>query len=295
MEPQGNIQKYLPSREFRIRAIAVVALLLIALSVYKIAIFFKNRINRNGTTNLIIKPDVIQKDSNDNEIPDWEESLWGLNPDKNGASNKEFILAKREALAKENAEGINLDAPVGEYETLAREFFAIIMSLQESGDLNENSMQSVSNTIGEKITATPLKDDYTQSMILTIKTNPANTEAYSIKLANLINKYDQKDIGKELTFMSVGLTSNDPQAFVEAETVATAYRDFSKELIKIQVPNAFSTTHLTLANNYEKVAQSIEGMTQMLVDPILGMKAIINYKKYTDAIVENIDTLSKDL
>lgn len=295
MEPQDNIQKYLPSKQFRARAIAIVILLVIALGVYNITIYFKNRLSKNGTTAIVIEPDVIQKDSNGNEIPDWEESLWGLDPHKNGSSNKEFILAKREALARENAEGINLDAPVSENETLAREFFAIIMSLQESGNLDEATMQSVSNTIGEKITATPLPDKYTKAMILTTKSNPANNKAYGEKLATLMDKYDQKDLGKELTFISVGLTSNDPQAFVEAESVASAYREFSKEVLKIEVPNTLSTTHLALANNYEKVAQSIEGMAQMLVDPIVGMKAIINYKKYTDALVANIDTLSNDL
>jgi len=295
MEPQDNIQKYLPSKEFRARAIAIAILLVVAFSVYNIAIYFKNRIGKNGTAAVVIEPDVIQKDSNGNEIPDWEESLWGLNPHKDGASNKEFILAKREALARENAEGINLDAPISENETLAREFFAIIMSLQESGDLDETTMQSVGDTIGEKITATPILDKYTKGMLLTIKSNPANNKAYGEKLATLMDKYDQKDIGRELTFISVGLTSNDPQAFVEAESVASAYREFSEEALKIQVPNTLSDTHLDLVNNYEKVAKSIEGMAQMLVDPIVGMKAIINYKKYTDALIANIDTLSNDL
>lgn len=91
------------------------------------------------------------------------------------------------------------------------------------------------------------------------------------------------------------MSTEDPQAFIEAEAVASAYRAFAKELIKIQVPTPLSTTHLSLANNYEKVAQSIEGMSQMLTDPMIGMKAIINYKKYTDALVSDIETLSKDL
>lgn len=295
MEPQDNIQKYLPSKEFRTRAIAIVILLVIAIGVYNIAIYFKNRLGKNGTTSVVLEPDVIQKDSNGNEIPDWEESLWGLDPHKNGASNKDFILAKREALARENAEGINLDAPVSENETLAREFFAIIMSLQESGNLDETTMRSVGDTIGEKITATPIPDKYSKEMLSTIKNNPGNIEAYSEKLATLINKYANQDVGKELTFISVGLTSNDPQAFVEAEKVASAYKEFAQEALRIQVPTTFSVTHLALINNYDKVGSSIEGMSQMLVDPILGMKSIVNYKKYTDALVANINTLSNDL
>ena len=289
------MRDYLPSKQFTARVIVLAIIVLLVFGIYSIVKFFKNRSADKNATALIIKPDVIQKDSNDNGIPDWEESLWGLDPFKNGESNKEFILAKREALAKENNIDPNSGEPLSENDTLSREFFAIIMSLQQSGNLDEASMEAVGNTIGEKITATPIPDIYTKEMILTIKTNPANTNAYYEKLGNLINKYDQQDVGRELTFISVGLSTEDPQAFVEAEAVASAYRAFAKELIKIQVPTPLSATHLSLANNYEKVAQSIEGMAQMLTDPIIGMRAVINYKKYTDALVSDIDKLSNDL
>lgn len=105
-------------------------------------------------------------------------ALWGLDPDGDGESNKEFILVKRETLARENNIDPNSGEPLSENDTLSREFFAIIMSLQESGNLNEESMQAVGDTIGEKITAVPIPDVYTKEMVLTIKTNPANTDAY---------------------------------------------------------------------------------------------------------------------
>lgn len=285
------MENYLPSKQFTKRVTAIVVLLVIAFGVYKIAIFFKNKMGKDSSYT-VIEPGVIQKDSNDNGIPDWEESLWGLDPKGDGESNKEFILIKRETLAKENASDLSNDGPLSENETLSREFFAIIMSLQESGNLDEASMQSVADTIGQKIVAVPLTNKYNKEMVLTIKANPANTDTYSTKLANLINKYEQKDLGKELIFISVGLSTNDPQAFTEADKVADLYSLFAEELMKIQVPNTLSDIHLSLANNYEKVSQSIKDMSQMLVEPLSGMKALINYKKYTDAIVNNIDTLS---
>lgn len=287
--------KYLPSKQFIAKAIIALVLIIVAFGVYKITIFIKNKLQNKGQTSLIIKSDVIQKDSNNNGIPDWEESLWGLNPKGDGSSNKEFILAQRETLAKENALNNDTNQPLSENETLSREFFSVIMSLQESGNLDEVSIKAVGDTIGQKIIAAPIPDLYTKSMVLSIKANPASTSAYTTELANLFNKYKDKDIGKELTFISVGLTNNDPQAFIEADKVASAYRSAGKELLKIQVPNTLSDTHLALANNYEKVAQSIEGMSDMITNPLSGMKAVINYKKYTDALVSNVETLSKNL
>lgn len=290
------MKDYLPSREFLTKLIVVVLLSVLVLGIYKISIFFKNR-ERNGVNKkLVIKPDVIQKDSNDNGIPDWEESLWGLDPDKNGNENKEFILSKRRELARDsNTSDSVQNGKLSENETLSREFFAIIMSLQESGNLNEESLDAVSQTIGEKITATPISDIYNINMLSTIKNNPANTQAYYNSLSKLINKYDQEDLGRELTFISVGISTNDPGAIALAVKIAGSYRAFAKDALKIQVPTTLATIHLSLLNNYEKTAISIEDMSEVLDNPLNGMKALINYKKYTDGIVSDIEKLSTDL
>ncbi len=296
MEPLSNKMKnYLPSKQFIARATIVAILLILSVGIYKISIFFKNRLSDKNQSNLIIKQDVIQKDSNDNTIPDWEESLWGLDPFGKGESNKEFILAQRKILAKENGAEVNSNQPLSENETLSREFFSVIMSLQQSGNLDETSIQAVSETIGQKVVAVPINDIYSRNMLLSIKTNPANIDTYYGDLATLFDKYQTKDIGKELTFISVGLTTSDPQAFAEASIIATDYKSFGKDLMEIEVPNTLANAHLSLANNYEKIGQSIEEMTKMLEDPFSGMKAVINYKKYTDALTVDFDRLSENL
>ncbi len=289
------MNNYLPSKQFISKVVVIFLLLVLALGIYKLVIIFKNK-KPSGARTLIIKPDVIQKDSNGNSIPDWEESLWGLDPHKNGDENRQFILAKRRDLAKEsNVTLENQSGPLSENETLAREFFAIIMSLQESGDLNEVSIQSIGDTIGEKITATPIADIYSASMLEVTKANPANTNTYSDALSKLFDKYKNEDIGKELTFISVALSTNDPGALKEAGKVGASYKAFGRDLLKITVPNTFSGTHTALANDYEKVGETIDGMSVMLDDPITGMKSIINYKKYSDALVADIEKLSNQL
>ena len=188
MEPLSNKMKnYLPSKQFIARATIVAILLILSVGIYKISIFFKNRLSDKNQSDLIIKQDVIQKDSNDNTIPDWEESLWGLDPFGKGESNKEFILAQRKILAKENGAEVNSNQPLSENETLSREFFSVIMSLQQSGNLDETSIQAVSETIGQKVVAVPINDIYSRNMLLSIKTNPANIDTYYGDLATLFD------------------------------------------------------------------------------------------------------------
>ncbi len=113
------MKNYLPSRKFVIRTATIAILLIVAISVYKITLFIKDKLTKKDPVVMTIKSDVIQKDSNNNGIPDWEESLWGLDPKGDGVSNKEFIMTQKEALAKENNVNPVDNQPLSENETRA--------------------------------------------------------------------------------------------------------------------------------------------------------------------------------
>jgi hypothetical protein len=54
-------------------------------------------------------------------------------------------------------------------------------------------------------------------------------------------------------------------------------------------------TVLGAANNYEKTGQTIKDLAKILSDPIVGMKALINYKKYNDALASDLEKISETL
>ncbi len=286
-------KKYLPSKFFVIRIAFILVLAVTIFGVYEIVTYFKNRPSGKAPVKVMVK-DIVQKDSNSNGIPDWEEYLWGLNPLKDGPSNKEFILAKRKTLAENNGiteDGSNLTST----DQLSREFFSIVMSLQQSGSLNEDSIKLVSEAIGKKIESTPIPDVYTKEM-LTVKTDSISARTnYFNQFKNLSAKYEGRNIGDELVFISQGLKNNDKTAMKATKSVSDAYKEFGQELMKIPVPTSIASIHLDLANSYEKTGQSIEGLTQILDDSMVGMKAIINYKKYSDAIVSDIEYIGDNL
>lgn len=287
--------KYLPSKMFVIRIAVVIAIIAIVFSVTKIVKYFQNKPNSKTPMKVLVK-DIVQKDSNSNGIADWEEYLWGLDPNKNGPENKEFILAKRKTLAENN--NLNTDDKTvvsTENEALSKEFFATIMSLQQTGNLNEASIASVSEAIGKKIEATPIPDIYTMAMIKTTKDSDASNIAYFTAFNKLLTKYENEDIGKEITIISQGLGTNDPQALYVVRPIASAYRAFGKELVKLPVPNSIAPLQLELANNYEKTGESLDDLTKTILDPMVGMRALINYKKYSDALVTDLNKISESL
>lgn len=283
-------KEYLPSKKFIATVSIIVIVFLIVFGVSKLAVFFKNKLGDKAPTKLLVK-DLVQQDTNNNGIPDWEESLWGLNPNENGPSNKEFILAERAKLAKNQPAQEGTPEAVENTE-LAKEFFAVLMSLQQSGNLDDGSIKSISEALGQKIVAAPINPIYTRDMLDKQAPTEAATEAYLKNVGKLMQQYQDKDMGNELNYISQGLMRNDPQATALAGNIAKSYRSLGQELMKIPVPTSVIDHHLAMANDYERVAQSIDGLTQILTNPIIGMKAVINYNKYTDALVADIENLT---
>ena len=297
----NNIKKYLPSKKFITLILAIMVFIILFLSVRAIIIFFKNK---NGTntagqqTKLTIgTPESIsQKDSNENGIPDYEEYLWGLDPYKNGPDNKEFILAKKKTLIQ-NGVITNMDdsQSVSKADLLSRQFFATIISLQQTGELNQDSINSVSDALGSNVTPTPIDDIYTVKMLKIIDDSSAANKAYYEALTGIVKNYSNSDIGSELTFIVQGISNKDPQALYAAATVGEAYQSFGKDLMKMDVPRSLIPTHLSAANNYEKTGETILNLTKVLSDPLVGMKALLNYKKYSDALASDLQKISNIL
>ena len=294
----NNFKKYLPSQKF-ITLILTIIVIAILYFVIKGAISFfvnKNSANNpNEPKKLIIgtAQSIAQKDSNNNGIPDYEEYLWGLDPKITGPENKEFILAKKKTLQEKGViTNIDDSSTISDNDNLSRQFFATIISLQQTGELNQESMDSVSNALGSNITPTPIPDIYNINMLTIVDDSDKAKSEYHDEIANLINQFKDANIGSELTFIIQGINNKDSQALYAAVTVGQAYQQFGDRFIMIPVPRSIIPAHLSAANNYEKVGKSILDLSKVLNDPLLGMKAILNYKNYSDALASDLEKIS---
>lgn len=285
-------KNFLPSKQFVKRLIVIIILIAGAFSVYKIVLYIKNKPAQDKSMELVTTVRKSQDDSNDNGIPDWEERLWGLNPEKDGVENKEYIITKRKALNPNVDLSSYEEEFVPENETLTREFFAVLMSLQQTGDLDETAIEAISSAYSQKIEAEPIDDIYTVDILNIVADTPENTEKYYSNLQNIISKYQDKDIGSELGLIVQAIAYSDPQVLSAVQTIAIAYRELGQDLMKIPVPSLLSELHVNTANNYEKNAKSIYDMTLLFDDPITAMKGIINYKKYNDELGNGLEILS---
>jgi hypothetical protein len=285
---KNNFKRYLPSPEFTRKVVVLFVLAVIIFIIAKVIPAVKNKINQNNLEKTLMVKDLVIQDQNKNGIQDWEEALWGLDPSTDGPSNREYILAKKQLLNKDTLP----EGELTEDDKMAREFFALVVSLQQSGNLNDVSMKALAESISGKIASVEIPDIYDDKSVNVITTTPTSIKTYYSALQKLHAKYKNKDIGGELALVGQAIANNDGQALRIAILTATDYRNFGQDLLAIPVPTSLVALHLELANNYEKNAQTLESMGPMLDNPVAGMSAITKYKKYNDALVNTIEKMA---
>lgn len=295
----NDFKKYLPSKKF-IKTILIILILIGVFFAVKMGITALKRrsLDKNGNSIQMTVGKTIQKDTNKNGIEDWEEYLWGLDPSKNGQENKEFILAKKKDLEAQGLitqTGEENNSQITQNALLSRQLLATLISLQDDGGLDEETITTITETIGSEIKTTPIEDIYNKNMLTITADSPISKAKYLENWRTINSKYSKSDIGQELTIMAQGIVSNDKQAMYVTKTIASSYRNFGKDLSKLPVPSSLADIHLNLVNDYEKTARSIEGMTSLVDEPIVGMRGLLDYKKYSDELVDNIEKLTEIL
>ncbi|MDD3972536.1 MAG: hypothetical protein PHC31_11555, partial [Clostridia bacterium] len=173
----------------------------------------------------------------------------------------------------------------------SRDFFVAMLALSQDGILNEESISAMAETMGQKVIAEPLPDKYLVDQILI--ENEVTIESmqnYYRKIIDLLTKYTkEKDLGKEITLISIGIGGNDKQALLTTKSIAKAYRDLAKEIMEIKTIDILAESHLQMANSSEKIADSIEGLTLAIEDPLTALRSLINYQRYSDEFLEVIN------
>lgn len=277
--------KYLPSKKFSIIIGSCTGGLLLIFIISSLfgnhTLFDKNPtsthlIASNGTLN-----EAIARDSNKNGIPDWEESLWGLDPKGDGAQNKSIIDAKKASGAIQSTD----DSDPTATDAFSRELLSAILTLRQSGTLTPEALQKVASSVADGVD-TKHTNAFTYSMHdMTIATGDQEQakNTYETSLKKLIARYNEDDFGSELTIISDALQSENKAEVKQLLPIANAYTDFGARLVKIKTPRSIAQNALDLANASAQMGESLKRVANLYSDTIVGMVALDDYVIANDA------------
>ncbi len=296
-----KIKKIFPSRKFTI----IMGLIFLgALFIFLILFFFEGKESFTSKENkLLLKDktltDLVQKDTDGDSIPDWEEALWGTDKTKKstfeGMSDVAYIENKKKDLQDEVTVEEN---SATETDKFAREFFTAYAAMTEGG-VDEKTMSNFSSAIGQKVVDPTLIDKYTENDVKKNLIDSAEERAkyYGI-LAETFEKYKESGIGEELNIASTGIitfNSTGSSNIEELLLIADAYTSFAEDVINTEVPESLIEEHLNVANSASNTGISVSNMTKMIDDPITGLAGLSQYQKYSEALVNAVLDLENAL
>ena len=295
------MKNYLPSKKFVFLMIGFVILGIIFFVAFHFfsdkESFFSSKPTQLQTQNATLN-DLLKKDSDGDGIPDWEEALWGTDPNKtatfDGVPDRTYIENKRKELKLSNptdAGGVDQNSETAKF---AQEFFASIAAMQQSGQIDSNTINNVSSALGQNIVNQTVLDKYTEGdLTLTKGDTTQDQEDYYVKAATLFEKYKTKGIGDELEITSgmAGAGASDKDSINKLNTIATAYEDFAKTLVLVPVPASLETYHLQIINNSNDTGIAVTNMTKIVADPVVGLSGLSEYQKYSEALILSVQDL----
>ena len=250
----------------------------------------------------------MQKDSDGDGLKDWEENLWGANPqnpdtDGDGTPDGEEITQERnplvagpdDALASSTPNILKGTSALGESsggtytDQLTRQLFGTFIAAKQSGQ-SINQTEETQKILNDLFTAyqSDQKAVYTKSQIATTSDNSAaSLKKYGNTVGAAISKIYAVG-ARDLEIAQSALQREDREEIKQLGEIAEAYAHAAKGLASIPVPSTAASLHLPIVNAIAGFSSALRTMQKLIDDPAAGIVGIGEYKK-------NLSLLSKSL
>lgn len=229
---------------------------------------------------------IAQKDTDQDGLPDWEESLYGTSPSVRdsrelGMTDGEAVkkgLIVPQAVTATPSEATDESAPLTLTDIFSRELFLSYMSLkyQKDGEaLTQEEMERLIKTVFVRLQGANLvavtRDE------ADIETTVSSKEAMSVYAASaeaVFLAHEPGDAGKnELEHLKAAV-AGDAAAYARAAARGQSYRDIAAGLMALPVPSTLVDEHLALVNALERLGTIVGEIAGIPTDPLGGILAL---------------------
>jgi hypothetical protein len=284
-------------------AIAVV-LVVIAVLISGPIPFFTKTVSAESTHELLVQ--YASKDSDADDLPDWEESLYGTDPNNphsvnanvtdgvavaQGLVTPKFASATSTPADLKDAPGVDT-GPQTVTDQFAREFFAQYLS-QHNGTrpTAEDIAQFVEDGVNALTESKARPDAYNMGQIRVSGTGPDALLAYAAAVEKIWTAHTPANWQNEVEYLDAGVNKGDTTAFKKMSANASIYTAIGREMMTLPVPKEVATGHLSLANAFARKGLSVADMVTYPTDPLRAMIGIAQYKKDEEVFTQSLTTL----
>jgi hypothetical protein len=260
---------------------------------------------------------LLDKDSDNDGLKDWEETLWSSdphNPDTSGDGipDGEEVKEGRNPLLKwpnnllpagslpsgaaSQANKV-IHATTTATDILGETLLSQYMALKESGQTITPDMEQ---TLVDNFAQSDIVGPYIpQAKVYTISDLSVSTDNSQAALKKYGNAVGQAMIKNSplsgisaLIVEETAVNSGSEQDLSGLATIVTSSSELVKELLDIPVPSSAVAIHLAILNDVSASLNSVQGMQQLFNDPVVALAALKAYETTLPALSTDIHTLS---
>ncbi len=239
--------------------------------------------------------DITSRDSDGDGVNDWEEALWGTDPNRlisntDGLSDNDYINKKKLAVQQKNKTGTTKQ--LTKTEELARDIFITTVSLEQSGNYSPEAAQAMSKKIADKIRNAPTKDHFTENNLRIAKEeSPGTLATYGAAWIIVRKKYEPYRLGSEMYLVAEVLNNNAPANLKKLKTYGALYKAFANDVMLITVPPSLAISQLQVSNDLYALSEALDNVNKLYSDSITGLIGINQYKNRTSDLIVHLQKI----
>lgn len=136
---------------------------------------------------------------------------------------------------------------------------------------------------------------YTTANLSIVADSPESLRAYGNAVMQVLGSQPQASVNE--TFLALGYAAeqDDRTYFQRLVPIEGAYRALTQGFLATAVPRTLAPLHLTIINNFEKIADTYPDMRATPTDPLRGLAGLHAYQSLTDETGRVFTTIAEQL
>lgn len=262
--------------------------------------------NLNNKTQTKIINNIAKKDSDNDGLKDWEEGLWGTDPnnpdtDGDGTNDGDEVSAGRNSSVAgpddkltdndfiEKTNSNFSDENITKTDKFAQDLFGKYLSLRQNSQegLNNEDKNFLITSVMEDSLYDEVDNKYTVSDLNVTDDNSKTTlKKYGNDFISITELYSQDLNQNELIVFERMLRMENKEDAMYLKKSSEIYNMAIDKLIEIKVPNNLAFVHLDIINSYNIISNALSDMSSALDDPLRGMNGFAVYVAVTDMQID---------
>lgn len=246
--------------------------------------------------------ELITRDTDKDEVPDWQEGLFGTDPtkkdtDEDGISDKIEITRISGQEGESGALNLNASGLGSSTQTdlFAKELFSTVAALNQAGVIDQSAVDKISDSLVQKMQNSENRKVFVYSDLKIINSDTwQSIKNYSDSLNGIHKKYPYPNytVLDVLDKFIIDENNVDEGVLVQLDPIIKQTNNIINEMAKMNVPASLAIAHLEFLNEFQKFSENVRNIKLYESDIVLAVSGISQYETTSTTLDSATDNLA---